>query len=186
MDMDRLFIAVDLPPGIRESLGSVQAILKGSSARLTHVDPGILHVTLKFIGDTPPEKTAAIAGVLKDLRAAPFTVRVRGVAGNDPRRPRVIWARVEDGGNCGLLHAAIEDLLAPLGIPRDDRPFVPHATLARVREFHPDLPGILRPLSDRDFGEGRIDRVALKKSTLTPRGPIYRDIAEVLLEENAP
>ncbi|MDH7509431.1 MAG: RNA 2',3'-cyclic phosphodiesterase [Methanolinea sp.] len=186
MDMDRLFIAIELPGNIRESLGSVQAVLKNSSARLTHVDPSIIHVTLKFIGDTPHEKTRAVAEALGKIRAAPFSVRVSGISGNNPRRPRVIWARVEDGGKCGILHAAIEDLLSPLGIPRDNRPFVPHATVARVREFHPDLPGIIRPLSDRGFGEGFVDRVVLKKSTLTFRGPVYEDIAEVLLEEDSP
>ena len=186
MDMDRLFIAIELPGNIRESLGSVQAVLKNSSARLTHVDPSIIHVTLKFIGDTPHEKTRAVAEALGKMRAAPLSVRVSGISGNNPRRPRVIWARVEDGGKCGILHAAIEDLLSPLGIPRDDRPFVPHATVARVREFHPDLPGIIRPLSDRGFGEGFVDRVVLKKSTLTFRGPVYEDIAEVPLEEDSP
>lgn len=186
MDMDRLFIAVELPGDIREALGSVQAILNKSSARLTHVDPAIIHVTLKFIGDTLPQKTREIAEVLGEIRAAPFSVRVRGISGNNPRRPRVIWARVEDGGNCGRLHARIEDLLFPLGIPRDDRPFVSHATVARVRDFHPDLPGIIHPLSDRDFGEGVIDRIVLKKSTLTPRGPVYQDITEVRLEEDGP
>ncbi len=183
--MDRLFIAVELPGAVRDSLGSIQAILKNSSARLTLVDPTIIHITLKFIGDTPPEKTREIGGALRGLKAAPFSLRVRGISGNNPRRPRVVWARVEDGGNLGILHAAIEDILAPLRIPRDDRPFVPHATVARVREFHPDLPGIIRPLSDRDFGEGTIDRVILKRSTLTSRGPIYEDIAEVPLGEDS-
>jgi len=97
----------------------------------------------------------------------------------------VIWAGVLDGGRCGLLHAAIEDLLSPLGVLREDRPFVPHATVARVREYHPDLAGILRSLADHDFGVGTINRVVLKKSTLTPRGPVYRDIAEVPLEEDS-
>jgi len=184
--MDRLFIAVELPEHIRESLGSVQAVLKKSSARLTHVDPAIIHITLKFIGDTPPEGTRAVAEALGKLSASPFSVRVRGISGNNPRRPRVIWARIEDGGKCGLLHDRIEDLLSPLGIPRDDRPFVPPATVARVREFHPDLPRILRPLSPCEFGEGTIDRVVLKKSTLTPRGPVYQDITEVPLEEDSP
>jgi len=182
--MDRLFVAAELPRGIRESLRSVQDVLKNSNARLTHVDPAIIHITLKFIGDTPPEMTAAIAKSLGSIHAAPFPVRVLGISGNNPRRPRVIWAGIRDGGRCGLLHAAVEDLLSPHGVPREDRPFVPHATVARVREYHPDLAGILRSLADRDFGEGTIDRVVLKKSTLTPRGPVYQDIAEVPLAED--
>ncbi|MCQ8893226.1 MAG: RNA 2',3'-cyclic phosphodiesterase [Methanolinea sp.] len=184
--MDRLFVAVDLPDEIKERIGSTQAHLKKTRARLTLVDPSIIHITLKFIGDTPEEKTEAVVHALGELDGAPFSVRVRGIAGNNPRRPRVIWARVEDGGACRDLHEKVEGILAPLGIPREGRAFTPHATVARVREFHPDLVEILTQLSGRDFGEGWIEKVFLKKSTLTSRGPLYENIGEVLLEKDSP
>ena len=177
--MDRLFVAVELPAEVREALSSVQEALKESHARLTLVHPDIIHITLKFIGDVPETHTAKIGEVLGQVKADPFSLHVRGIGGNNPRQPRVIWARIDEGGKCGLLHAQIEDLLAPLGVKREDRAFRPHATVARVREFHPDLLERMKPFRDRDFGEGVVQGVVLKRSTLTPRGPVYEDVKEV-------
>lgn len=178
--MNRLFVAVDLPAEIREELGSIQAILQKSRARLTLVDPAIIHITLKFIGDTPDQAIPGIADALGMVQGEPFPFRVVGVSGNNPRQPRVIWARADDGGKCGMLHARIEDVLAPLGIEREERAFRPHATVARVKDFHPDLIELLKPFRDRDFGTGTVRGFSLKKSTLTPRGPVYENVKEVL------
>ena len=177
--MDRLFVAVELPAEVRAALSSVQEALKESHARLTLVHPDIIHITLKFIGDVPETHTAKIGEVLGQVKADPFSLHVRGIGGNNPRQPRVIWAHIDEGGKCGLLHAQIEDLLAPLGVKREDRAFRPHATVARVREFHPDLLERMKPFRERDFGEGVVQGVVLKRSTLTPRGPVYEDLKEV-------
>lgn len=177
--MDRLFVAVELPGEVRERLAAIQASLKASRARLTLVDPAIIHITLKFIGDVPESRTREIGEVLARVRAEPFLLQVRGVSGNNPRQPRVVWADIYDDGKCGLLHAQIEDLLAPFGVKRDDRAFRPHATVARVKEFHPDLLDHLKPFRERDFGGGMVSGFVLKRSTLTPRGPVYDDVKEV-------
>jgi len=178
--MNRLFVAVDLPAEVKEELGAIQESLQKSRARLTLVDPGIIHITLKFIGDMPESTTQEIAEVLGRVKGDPFSLRVVGVAGNKPRQPRVIWAEADDGGKCGLLHAQIEELLAPFGVRKEDRAFRPHATVARVKEFHPDLLECMKPFRDRDFGGGMVRGFTLKKSTLTSRGPIYQDVKEVL------
>lgn len=179
--VDRLFVAVEIPEGIRNALSVIQGPLKMSRARLTLVDPAIIHITLKFIGDTPEPRTREIADLLSQVKGNPFRVRVKGVSGNNPRQPRVIWADIDDSGECGLLHEQIERLLAPLGIRKDERPFRPHATVARVKEFHGDLLECMKPFRQKDFGEGMVQAVVLKKSTLTPRGPIYQDVKEVHL-----
>ncbi|OPX69227.1 MAG: 2',5' RNA ligase family [Methanoregulaceae archaeon PtaB.Bin056] len=177
--MERLFVAVELPGEVREALSFVQDALKASRARLTLVDPGIIHITLKFIGDVPESHARKIGEVLGQVKAETFLLRVRGIGGNNPRQPRVIWADIDDGGKCSLLHAQIEDLLAPLGVEREARAFCPHATVARVKEFHPDLLEHLKPFRERDFGCGMVQGFTLKKSTLTPRGPVYQDVKEV-------
>jgi len=177
--MDRLFVAVELPGEVKEALSSVQDALKASQARLTLVDPDIIHITLKFIGDVPESHTRKIGEVLGMVKADPFPLQVRGIGGNNPRQPRVICAHIDDGGKCGLLHAQIEDALAPLGVKREARAFRPHATVARVKEFHPDLLERVKPFRERDFGEGVVPGFVLKRSTLTPRGPVYEDVNEV-------
>lgn len=178
--MNRLFVAIELPPEVKDSLRSIQEPLKKSSARLTLVDPDLIHITLKFIGDTPDADTRQIADALGVLKGEPFLIRVKGISGNNPRLPRVIWANVDDGGKCGVLHSLIEDHLAPFGVVKENRAFRPHATVARVKEFHPDLIEFIKPLRDRDFGNGIVSGFSLKKSTLTPKGPIYQTVKDVL------
>ncbi|HNJ80770.1 MAG TPA: 2'-5' RNA ligase family protein, partial [Methanoregulaceae archaeon] len=67
----------------------------------------------------------------------------------------------------------------PLGFPRDDRPFRPHATLPRVKQGDPTLPGCIRSIPPGDLGACTVSGFLLKKSTLTPAGPIYETLLEV-------
>jgi 2'-5' RNA ligase len=73
----------------------------------------------------------------------------------------------------------VESVLAPLGFSRETRAFTPHATLARVKMADPSLFRCLEKLKDAPSGSCTVSGLKLKKSTLTPRGPVYEDIAEV-------
>jgi len=62
--MVRLFVAIDLPADIRERLKGPQEHLKKSSARLTSVNPALIHITLKFIGEVPQDAVGRIMAAL--------------------------------------------------------------------------------------------------------------------------
>lgn len=177
--MVRLFVAIDFPPEIRERLRKPQAIVKQSRARLSLVDPEIIHMTLKFIGEVSPERVELIASALRAIRTGPFELRISGIGSNNPRQPRVIWCTIEDGGRSAALHDQIEAALEPLGIPREDRPFRAHATIARVRQYDPSLTARLREIPPDDYGSWTVRAWQLKKSTLTPQGPVYETLLEV-------
>ncbi len=177
--MVRLFVAIDLPEDIRERLRGPQEHLKKSSARLNPVDPALIHMTLKFIGEVDNDAVGKIISVLSTVTFSPYVLRVTGIGSNNPRQPRVLWCDIADGGASAVLHAQVEDVLLPLGIPRDDRPFRPHATLARVKQSDPSLPGWIRAIPPGDFGGCTVQSFRLKKSTLTPRGPVYETLLEV-------
>jgi RNA 2',3'-cyclic 3'-phosphodiesterase len=177
--MVRLFVAIDLPEEIRERLRVPQEHLKKSSARLNAVDPALIHITLKFIGEVHTDAVAKIISVLSGVMFSPYPLQITGIGSNNPRQPRVIWCEIADGGGSASLHALVEDALLPLGIPRDDRPFRPHATLARVKQPDPSLPGCIRSIPPGDFGTCTVQSFRLKKSTLTPRGPVYETLLEV-------
>lgn len=177
--MVRLFVALDFPPELRERLREPQAILKKSSARLTIVDPSIIHMTLKFIGEVSPERAAQMGEALRTISFESFGITISGIGANNPRQPRVIWCTITDGGRSAALHDLIETALAPLGVPGDDRPFRPHATLARVKQFDPSLLSRLREIPQKEYGSCTITAWQFKKSTLTPRGPLYETILEV-------
>ncbi len=177
--MVRTFIAVELTPEIRERLRSCQEILAKSKARLTMVEPGIIHITIKFLGEVPPHSVGAISLALNGVALEPFDLTLTGITANDMRRPRVVWAAVEDGGMLSRLHEGIEDVLSPLGIPNDDRQFRPHATIARVRTSDQSLIAQIRSVPAGPLGTCRVEGFVFKKSTLTPQGPVYENIMEV-------
>ena len=177
--MVRVFIAIDLPPEVRERIAGTQRDLVVCDAKLSPVDPSITHLTLKFIGEVDDRLLESIREVLPDVGIRPFSVAVAGVSANNPRRPRVVWTDVIDRGESAALHHAIEDRLAPLGISREKRAFTPHITLARVRRFDPSLLSRIEDLKGREFGSFEVAAFSLKKSTLTPKGPLYEDIMEV-------
>ena len=80
-----------------------------------------------------------------------------------------------------LLFRAVEEALSPLGFPRERRRFTSHATVARVARPSPETTALLAsklaPFREIDLGEFRAEEFILKKSTLTPGGPIYEDVA---------
>ena len=99
---------------------------------------------------------------------------------------RVIWVGVEEGGeNLKVLADSVESSLRSLGFRRD-KDFVAHATVARVKRLAPsDRERLLRAVErykDYDFGEMIVENFRLKKSTLTPKGPIYEDVEIYKLE----
>lgn len=179
--MVRTFVAIDLAGDIREKARLSQEILAKSGGRLAIVDPANLHITLKFLGEVDPSMIEPIIDALRAVRADPFELTVGCAVCNPPQRPRVVWCDVTDNGESAALAREIDDLLAPLGFPREKRPFRPHVTLARVKEHHPSLSSQVACTPREPLGRFRVESIKLKKSTLTPRGSIYEDLAEVPL-----
>jgi 2'-5' RNA ligase len=177
--MVRAFVAFELSPEMRQQLGAAQAVLRKSSARLTFVDPAIIHITVKFLGEVDEKKIPELVAALKSVKAAPFPVTGGRIMVNNPRSPHTVWCAIEDSGKGLDVFAAVETALAPLGFSRESRGFTPHATLARVKEADPSLFRCLEELKGAPCGSCTIAGLKLKKSTLTPRGPVYADLAEV-------
>lgn len=179
--MVRAFVAIDLLASLREAFSIVQEPLRQCSGRLSIVDPKLLHITLKFLGELPVDQVVRVSEELKTVTFPPFSISITGISANNPEHPRVIWAVVEDGGKTAALADAVESAIAPLGFSRETRPFRPHITIARVKKYHPDIPRVIAPLSSWDGGRMSVDRIVLKKSILTPQGPVYETISEVQL-----
>jgi 2'-5' RNA ligase len=177
--MVRTFIAIDLAPEVRERMRGPQGRLAGCRARLTLVSPASIHITLKFLGEIDERALGRVKEALSGIRFEPFEIEVGGVRGNPPSSPRVVWSVVRDEGGCGRLFSLVEEALSPLGIPKEKRAYTPHATLARVKRFDPSLLPLLRDLAAEEFGSCPVRCIKLKKSTLSPSGPIYEDILEV-------
>jgi 2'-5' RNA ligase len=179
--MVRAFIAIDLSEEVRSQIGNSQAPLRGAGARLTFVAPQAAHITIKFLGDVDEGILPAVIGAIRSVRGTPFDITITGIGCNSRAKPRVIWGIVRDQGECADLAHQVDEALAPLGFPKETRPFRPHVTLARVRECDVRLVQRVQQIADTALGSVRVTALKLKKSTLTPKGPVYEDLAEVPL-----
>ena len=176
----RLFVALDLTQEIRDALQEPMAQLKplGKTARWAR--PEGMHVTLKFIGHVDETKLDTIRAALAAVRSdAPVEMRVRGMGFfPDERRPRVLWCGIEASANLAPLAAEAGRALEPLGIPREERAFAPHLTLARLKDSH-GLDKLVRAAAEmksRDFGSTRATQFHLFESLTKPSGAEYRKI----------
>jgi 2'-5' RNA ligase len=190
--MLRLFIAINLPSELLQSLGDVQNRLRQhlSGLPLTWVRTEGIHLTLKFLGETDPRRVEGIVARLRTVAAAwpPFVVPVDGLGCfPDRRRPQVVWVGVQDpDGALQRLAAAVDEAMADLGWEREKRPFTGHLTLARVKRdagneerrrigehiaaFALSAPGLLP-----------VQALHLMRSQLDPGGAVYSEVAVVPL-----
>lgn len=182
----RGFIAVDVPP--TPALADFAAQLRNASASLKVVSTDHLHLTLKFLGDTEdglvPEIVTAIREAAAGLR--PFEIRVRGTgAFPSPARMNVIWVGVEGAEPLARIAAALDASLETLGFARENRPWKPHVTIARVKGRR-DLDRVRRIVeahADELFATHRVDSIHLKRSLLTPTGAQYSVVESVRLAD---
>jgi 2'-5' RNA ligase len=178
--MVRAFVALELPGEIKDRLKGVQENLRSCSARLTFVEPALIHITLKFLGEIAEKDLPQVSAALRSVSFRQFPATVGNVTVNNPKRPHTVWCTVSDEGEGKKLCHLVEEVLAPLGFEREARVFTPHATLARVKVPDPSLFTLLRTLKGSSYGDCMIHGMKLKKSTLTPRGPLYEDLLEVV------
>src|ERR1700694_622623 len=173
----RLFVALEIPSAVRENRAALLKSLRTVSPQNRWVRTENLHVTLKFIGEVPETKLAAIPSALAGTRSDQIiTLDFRGLGFfPNENRPRVFWAGIEASPNLKDLAADIDRATEKLGIPREQRPFAPHLTLARFEP--PGLPEKLRSAiqenAARDFGSLHTSQYHLIESKLKPSGGEY-------------
>jgi len=165
----RLFIGVDIPDC--PEFERLRAQLTSEDVKL--VSPELYHLNLKFLGEVPEKK---LENVVSSLRAAcagvkPFDVLLEG-GGQFPHhgRPRVIFVPASSEPLLGLAEK-LGSLLGNKGFPLEKRAYKPHLTICRVRSGSPKPASIL-PVTVH------INNVKIKRSLLTPSGPIYTTVSE--------
>lgn len=186
----RLFVAIDVPDEVRQRVAAFAAEMRERAPRARWVRFDGVHVTLKFIGETAPEKAEPIRHALEPVRTgAPVEMEFRG-AGFFPneKRPRVFWVGIHSTPALAELATEIEQRLEPLGIARESRPFNPHLTLARFetpRESG-ELARALAETGEREFGRAVAREFQLYESRLKPGGSRYTRLAAFTFAPETP
>ena len=152
----------------------------GVKASWTNTDN--VHLTLKFLGNISLDRVSrlseAAAAATADLES--FQLRV-GSTGVFPgrSRPKVLWVGVNDAsGGLSLLHSRLEAECADQGFPREERPFKPHLTIARLRDSR-DARSLVDAHLAQSFPEVTfdVDELIVFRSELSSRGSKYTAIS---------
>src|SRR6202046_1076797 len=128
--MPRLFTALEIPRHVAESLSMMRGGLPGAR----WIDPENYHLTLRFIGDIDDAWARDIAGLLGRVQRRPFELRLDGLSSFGGRRPRAVVATATPIAPLLELQAEHERLLQRIGLEPEGRKYIPHVTLARLRD----------------------------------------------------
>ncbi|MGQ9545760.1 MAG: RNA 2',3'-cyclic phosphodiesterase [Dehalococcoidia bacterium] len=185
----RSFIAIELPKEAKEGLAGLRKGLeRGDQGFVKWVEPGGIHLTLKFLGNIPFKRVTEITKAIEEVAQgiSPFHLEISGLgAFPNLKQVRVFWVGISgEVDKLSRLQQNIDSALVGLGFAREERPFVPHLTLARIREG-------ASTLERRSFGELvastvledkypiEVDAISLMRSQLAPAGAIYTCLSTI-------
>lgn len=183
----RTFIAIDISDSIREALAQIQSHLRYSGADVKWVEPGNIHLTLKFLGEISEEKCEIVKRVLDGITgsAKSFEATIKDVgAFPSANSPRVVWVGLDKGaGEARAIAEKIDDALSKIGFEKESRPFVAHLTIGRVRTPK-NKEALKEKMATCQLPSAKphlVTSIVLFQSTLTPKGSIYTKLHESYL-----
>jgi len=188
--MIRTFIALELKD--KETLEKIESFgnrLKSNQSNLKLVEPQNLHMTVKFLGNIEEPLAPKIYNILKDeindklFQNKTYEFKLKGTG--QFRKYSVLWIKLE--GDIQFLQKIKDNIEALLNqklkIEKDKRTkFTPHLTIGRLKpnkinyKNFESFKKLIYEHKNYEFGLFKIRDVKLKKSDLTPKGPIYSDL----------
>ena len=182
-DVIRAFIAVDVPPEVKDHLSSVSTALGSLDLDVRLAPVSSIHLTLRFLGNVEETRVPGIGDAIRRCaqRVQPFPLAVRNLGAFPSRkRPRIVWAGVAGDGGLERLHGLLELELKKLGFDREKKKFRPHLTLLRLKSSR-NLKRLSSYLETEGQGTGPVSflvrRIHLYESRLSSQGARHQKLA---------
>jgi len=180
----RSFVAVDMDQqNLVSRLIEAQRSLQNLGADLKLVEPENIHATIRFLGEVPSTTIELVKEQMNQVKFEPFDAEFAGLgAFPNLRRINVVWVGMRKGHEeISKIFDQLEPRLRQIGFVPDRKGFSPHVTIARVKtgRMKEELSRFVDQMRDTPFGVIHVEEVRLKKSVLTPKGPIYSTIHSV-------
>ena len=128
--MPRLFTALEIPADVGQSL----ALLRGGLPGARWIDPENYHLTLRFIGDVDDALAREVVYLLGGIRRPAFRLQLDGLDSFGGNKPRAVVAMLGPAQALMELQAEHERLMQRVGLEPEGRKYMPHISLARLRE----------------------------------------------------
>jgi RNA 2',3'-cyclic 3'-phosphodiesterase len=168
--MPRLFTAIEIPDEVVQSL----SMLRGGLPGARWIDPENYHLTLRFIGDIDDTLAQEIAYMLENVRRTTFELQLEGLSSFGGRKPRAVVAAAAPTRALFDLQSELERLMQRVGLEPEGRKYIPHVTLARLRDSSSrqvaDYLSMRAPFRSKPF---RISRFVLYSSRASVGGGPY-------------
>ena len=178
--MLRLFVGISFPPELKLRLSLLGSGIPGAR----WIDPGNLHLTLRFIGEISEDVAADVDKALVRLRARRFVLQLSGTGVFGGDRPRNLWVGIERNPELTALRDRIELALTRIGLPPEPRKFAPHVTLARLH--NPPFDKVAEYLAAHAGFRAEplpVEAFSLIASYPTKAGSVYEDQADYRLQD---
>jgi len=182
----RVFLAVEIDEKLLDKISDVQKQFMECEAPVKYVETENLHCTLKFFGEISENKLdkviEAIENKIKNHEPFKINIKKTGVFPNE-RYIKVLWLGMEDVEPFSNLQRDLDEDFVKMGFKKE-RSYKPHLTIGRVKgaKNRGELLSKLKDLGEVEIGEMDINKIVLKKSELTPKGPIYTTLKEFKLK----
>ncbi len=183
----RTFIAIEMPPEVRDYLVRCQERLRGAGGKVRWVRTDLVHLTLVFLGDVAVERVDALEAAVRQAVAGfrPLSLCATGVGQFPPNgRPRVIWVGIDEPtGDLLRLQKAVADATARFAERIEKRSYRAHLTLGRVRGGSGlgELSAAVAEMADHQGPPFEANEIVVMKSVLSRQGPTYSPLSCIAL-----
>ena len=176
----RSFLAIELDEELVPKILDVQKEFKKTNANIKYVPSQNMHFTLKFFGnidlDMVEDISSAVEKVIKNYSSFDLNIKNCGCFPNK-KVIKVLWLGLEEGSPIKDLQKDLDKEFKKLGFKKEKN-FISHLTIGRVKspKNKKEIQETIERLEKIEIGQMTVSKISLKKSTLTPQGPIYEDI----------
>jgi len=176
----RSFLAIELDQELVPKILDVQKEFKKTNTNIKYVPSKNMHFTLKFFGnidlDMVEDISDAVNKVIKNYSSFDLNIKNCGCFPNK-NVIKVLWLGLEEGSPIKSLQKDLDKEFKKLGFKKEKN-FISHLTIGRVKspKNKKEIRQTIEKLEDIEIGQFSVSKICLKKSTLTPQGPIYEDI----------
>ena len=176
----RSFLAIELAEDLVPKILNVQKEFKKTNANIKYVPSQNMHFTLKFFGnidlDMVEDISMAVEKVIKNYSSFELNIKTCGCFPN-MKVIKVLWLGLDEGSPIKDLQKDLDKEFRKLGFKKEKN-FISHLTIGRVKspKNKQEIRKTIEKLEDIEIGQMTVSKICLKKSTLTPQGPIYEDI----------
>ena len=176
----RSFLAIELAEDLVPKILNVQKEFKKTNANIKYVPSQNMHFTLKFFGnidlDMVEDISMAVEKVIKNYSSFELNIKTCGCFPN-MKVIKVFWLGLDEGSPIKDLQKDLDKEFRKLGFKKEKN-FISHLTIGRVKspKNKQEIRKTIEKLENIEIGQMTVSKICLKKSTLTPQGPIYEDI----------